>query len=319
MLHYRAFRNTDPPALAAIWRSRSGQRGLLQSVSVDLFEQFVLGRLYFDYEGLVLAWEDDRPVGFAHAGFGPNEQEDRISTEWGVTCMVIVRPDCAEAEVAAGLLERCEAYLRRRQAKVIYGGAIRPLNPFYLGMYGGSELPGVLDSDTVAQELYRSHGYQEIDRTLIFHRDLLTFQPLVNRQQMQLRRGMIVQVLLDPPARSWWEACTTGDFDLTRFELVPRGSGTAVAHATVRNMIPLGPPGAQRMAGLIELEVEPSCRREGLATFLLTELLRHLVRQDATLVEAQTMQNNEAGVGLYRKIGFRQVGQGIVFRKHPAC
>jgi len=316
MLHYRAFRNTDPPALAAIWRSRSGQRGLLQSVSVDLFEQFVLGRLYFDYEGLVLAWEDDRPVGFAHAGFGPSEQEDRISTQWGVTCMVIVRPDCAEAEVAAGLLERCEAYLRRHQAKVLYGGGIRPLNPFYLGLYGGSELPGVLDSDVVARGLYRSHGYQEIERTLILRRDLQVFQPLMNRQQMQLQRGMIVQVLLDPPARSWWEACTIGNFDLTRFELVPRGSGTTVAHATVRNMVPLGTPGALRMVGLIELEVEPSRRREGLATFLLTEAFRQLARQDVTLVEAQTMQHNAAGVALYRKLGFRQVDQGIVFRKN---
>ena len=39
------------------------------------------------------------------------------------------RPD-----VAAGLLERCEEYLYQRGAKVLYGGSIRPLNPFYLGL-----------------------------------------------------------------------------------------------------------------------------------------------------------------------------------------
>jgi len=79
-----------------------------------LFEQLVFAKLYFDYGGLIVARDDDRPVGFAHAGFGPDEQGDRLSTELGVTCVVIVRPDCPQADVAAGLLERCEQYLRGR-------------------------------------------------------------------------------------------------------------------------------------------------------------------------------------------------------------
>ena len=150
MLRYRSFRNTDPPALVEIWRSRNGQPGLLQPMSVDLFEQFVLGRLYFDREGLQLAWDDDRPVGFAHAGFGPDETENHVVTELGTTCLILTRPDCDEVEVAAGLLARSEDYLRRRGAKVLYGGGIKPLDAFYLGLYGGSELPGILATDTLA-------------------------------------------------------------------------------------------------------------------------------------------------------------------------
>ena len=87
--------------------------------------------------------------GFAHAGFGPNAERSWISAETGVICVVVTDPKCAEAEVAAGLLDRCEEYLRRRGAKVLYGGGLQPLCPFYIGLYGGSELPGVLDSDTV--------------------------------------------------------------------------------------------------------------------------------------------------------------------------
>ncbi len=318
MLRYRTFRNTDPPALAAIWRSRKNQPGLLQPVSADLFEQLVLGRTYFDYEGLVLAWDGDRPVGFAHAGFGPSEQEHQISTELGVTCVVIVRPDCPEAEVAAGLLQRCEDYLRGRNAKVLYGGGIRPLNQFYVGLYGGSELPGVLDSDTVAVELFRSHGYKEIDRTLIFRGDLRRFHMPMNRQQMQIRRRMRVQVTIDPPIRGWWEASTTGDFDLTRFELVPRTGGPVVAHATVRSMEPIGLTHPGRAVGLIELHTEEPYRRQGMTTFLLTETFNHLSRQNVATVEVQTMQYNTAGVGLYHKLGFEEIDQGIVFRKESS-
>lgn len=315
MLRYRTFRNTDPPALAEIWRSRAGEAGFVQPASAELIEQLVLSRTYFDYDGLVLAWQDDRPVGFVHAGFGPDEGESRISTELGVTCMLIVRPECPGDEVAAGLLERSEDYLRRRGAKVLYGGAIRPLNPFYLGLYGGSELPGVLRSDPLLPRVYESHGYTEVDRTLIFHGDLRMFHPPVNRRQMQVRRRMTVHVTVDPPSRSWWEACTVGQFDLTRFELSPRGGSQSVAHATVRDMDPSGVPGVGRAIGLIDVHVEPQYRRQGLVTFLLGELFHHFGRQGVNRLEVQTMQHNTAAAALYRRLGFQLVDEGIVFRK----
>jgi len=48
MITYRTFRNTDPPLLVSVWRSRAGQRGLMQPVSADLLEQLLFGKLYFD-------------------------------------------------------------------------------------------------------------------------------------------------------------------------------------------------------------------------------------------------------------------------------
>ncbi len=235
-IHFRHFRNSDPPALVDVWRSRAGQPELNPAVNVEIFQQFVLAKTYFDPEGLILACDGERALGFAHAAFGANDTEDGISTELGTTELLVVRPDCNAAEVAAGLLEHCEAYLHRRGAGVIYGGGIRPLNGFYLGLYGGSELPGVPESDRVAQQAFASHGYREIDRTLLFRRDLSTFEAVVDRHQMQIRRQMVVEVLIDPPLRTWWEACTLGMFDLVRFALVPRTGGSAVATATFRRM-----------------------------------------------------------------------------------
>jgi len=315
MLTYRSFSNIDPPSLAAIWRSRVGQAGLAQPVSADLFEQFVFGKPYFDYEGLTLAFDDDRPVGFAHAAFGPNENRDRIATEKGVVCIVLVRPDCAEAEVAEGLLGRSENYLRRSGATVVYGGAVAPLNPFYLGLYGGSQLPGVLESDLVARDLFHSHGYEEIDRTFLFRRPLVDFRPLVDRYQVQFRRQMVIDVKMDPPARTWWEACVTADFDVTRFEVARRGDETVLASATYRGMEPTGnsPPG--RVAGLLDLEVVPSYRRKGLATFLLGESFRQFARQGVAIVEAQATGQNPPGLGLCRKLGMESTEQGVVYSK----
>jgi GNAT superfamily N-acetyltransferase len=315
MLSFRTFRNTDPPAVIDIWRSRAGQPGLLQPVSADLFEQLVFAKPYFDCRGLILAADDGRAVGFAHAGFGPNDGQSDISTELGVTCAVLVRPDYPAAEVAAGLLQHTEQYLLGRGAKVLYGGAIRPLNPFYLGLYGGAELPGILTSDHMAIELFRGHGYREIDQTLIFRRDLTDFQVPMDRAQLALRRQMTIQMTADPPSRNWWDACTTADFDLTRFEVMPRGGGQVLARATFRGMEPAGASTFVRAAGLIDLEVDAGRRRQGLATYLLGEAFQSCSRQGIMLVEVQTMARNAAAIALYRKLGFRQADQGIVFRK----
>ena len=316
MTTYRTFRNTDPPALVDVWRSCAGQPGLAQRVSVDRFEQSVFGKPYFDCEGLILAFADDRAVGFAHAAFGPHERRDRIATETGVICLVLVRPDCAQADrVAEGLLERCEAYLLRRGAETIYGGAVRPFNPFYLGLYGGSELPGVLESDVISAALYRSHGYEEIDRTFRFRVGLYDFRPPVDRHQMQLRRQMSVKMKRDPPARHWWEACTTADFDLTRFEVTERGAGSVLARATFRSMESNSRAAPARVSGLLDVDVAPSHRRRGLATFLLAESFRQHAREGVAVVEAQARRQNGPGLALCRKVGMEQVAEGIVFRK----
>jgi ribosomal protein S18 acetylase RimI-like enzyme len=315
-LTYRTFRNTDPPILTELWRSRAGQPGLMQPVSPDVFEQLVFAKLYFDHGGLFLAFDDGRPVGFAHAGFGPNQNQSWISTETGVTCIVLVRPDCAEAgEVAAGLLERCEAYLRDRGAKVLYGGGALPWAPFYLGLYGGSELPGVLDSDAPVQQLFLSRGYEVVEHTLLFRRDLSGFESVIDRQQMQIRRQMVVEVTTDAHMHSWWEASTLGHFDLTRFDLLPRGGGALVASAVFRSMDPSVTNAMGRATGLIHFHVEEGYRQRGVAIFLLSEAFRQFIRQGTMLVEAQIPENNEAALATMRKLGFQVVETGSVFRK----
>jgi GNAT superfamily N-acetyltransferase len=315
MLHYRKFHNADPPLLAEIWRSRAAKGGLLQPISVDLLEQQVFSKPYFDNQGLILALDEDRPVGFAHGAFGPAESRDTICPAAGVTCMLVVRPDCREAEAAAGLLRHSEDYLQSRGAKVLYGGETWPMAPFYFGLYGGSEPAGVLKSDTILLHLYRSHRYEEVDHRRLFRCRLGSFRPPIGRQQMHWRRKMTVEERVDPPARSWWDACTIGEFELTRFALAPRDGGPQTATATFRIMESPAGTAHDRSAGLIDVEVHPARRREGLGTFLLSEAFRQFGRQGLISIEAQASHGNAAYLALLSKLQMEAVGEGIVFRK----
>lgn len=315
MISYRTFHNSDTPQLAEIWRSQPPERGLMQPMSADLFEQFVLAKPYFDNQGLIVAIDDGRPVGFVHAAFGPCEAEKGLSHAFGVTCLVLVRQDYQRRGIGAQLLARSEAYLRSQGAQVLYAGGIAPLNGFYLGLYGGSELPGVLDSDSEAQRLFLSQGYREIDRTHVLHRELTGFRPLVNREQMQIRRRAAIQAICDPAPHTWWEACAWSLLARTRFELSLRDAPGTAASATFWSIQPLAKSWGVNAAGLVELEVAEQHRRQGIATFLLGEAFRQLQAQGVSLIEAQTMQSNTAAHKLYDKLGFKLVDQGAVYRK----
>lgn len=313
---FRPFDNSDPPAIVEIWNRQPRQRGLLYPISVGQFETTTLCKTYFDRRGLILATQDERPVGFVHAGFGPADEKNWLTTDLGVTCMLMVLPELWETSLPAELLARSEEYLRRRGAKVLYGGGIRPLDPFYRGLYGGSELPGVLDSDRQQQELFKSHGYNTIDEVHVLHCGLEHFRGVMNRVQFAHRRNMSVQTVYDPRSRSWWEACTAGTLDRERLVLVSKKDERApLAAATFWNMEPLASSWQTRVCGLTEIEVDSLHRREGLATYLLGESFKQLRGQGVELIETQAMHNNLPARGLYEKLGFVEVDHGTVLRK----
>jgi ribosomal protein S18 acetylase RimI-like enzyme len=280
-----------------------------------VLDTYLFSKPYFDRHGFILAEEEGELAGFVHAGFGPNEDQTDVATEMGVSCMIMVSPQREYLSVARQLLEQSESYLRGRGAKLLYGGCIAPLNPFYLGLYGGSELPGTLASDARSLQLYKECGYEEVDRVIVLQRDLNRFRMPVDRRQMQLRRQYRVTLESTVPPMTWWEACTGPPSEPTCFQLSPLIGGPARGSVRFWVIEPLSATWGALASGMTHLEISSDMRRQGLATFLNGEALRQLQENGIGLVEVQTMRGNAAALGLYRKLGFVEVDQGIVLRK----
>jgi GNAT superfamily N-acetyltransferase len=173
----------------------------------------------------------------------------------------------------------------------------------------------VLDSDPAMQRLFLAHGYREIDRTVVFQRTLADFRAPVDRNQMQVRRSTQVAVVAEPPAKTWWEACTLGEFECVEYQLLDRGLGRQLASATLRAIDHTATNPGVRASGLVDVHVAPQALHQGLATFLITEALKELQHQGVGIVEAQTMQRNTPAIGLYKKLGFTRIDSGAVYRK----
>jgi len=315
LIRYRAFRNSDPPAIAAIWRSQPPNRNLLQPMSPAVFDQHVLAKPFFDRQGLIVAEEDQRLVGYVHAAFGPRSDLEDIDCRIGLTNFLLVVPDVDWLAVAGELLRRSEAYLVERGAESLHAGAVAPMTPYYLGLYGGSQQRGVLRSDARLIQLYEESGYRPRDCCLVLQRNLIGFRPHIDRTQMAIRRGHLIEALFDPPTTSWWEACAIGEAERTCFFLTRKGQTAACGQAVFWDMDPLASSWGIRAAGLLQVEIDPAIRRQGHATYLLGEALRQLQAQGATLAEVQVPDSDTAALAVFRKLGFEEVDQAVVFQK----
>lgn len=316
MYRFRAFRNSDPPHLAAIWRSQPPQRGVLQPISPPLLEYAVFSKMNFDRDGLIIATRDDVPVGFVHGAFGPNDDGMHLDTSLGATQMLMVEGgNDADSPLADDLLQASETYLRGRGASVLYAGGINPFSSFYLGLYGGSEIPGVLQTDHVLQDACARANYRELDRVLIMQCDLVRVRPPVSRELRAIKRTTQLMERIDPAPKTWWEACVWGSLQRDVFTLYDKTQDRVVASASFWDMQPISTCWGMCAAGLFDLQVDSHLRRKGYASYLLGEAIRILRRRGVTMIEAQTMATNEAAQAFYLKFGFTEIDHGVLFRK----
>jgi ribosomal protein S18 acetylase RimI-like enzyme len=314
LISYRSFLNTDPPLLVEVWRRQKRFRGLADRISGNTLEELVFSKPYFDPAGLTLAVDGPQPLGFVHAGFGPNPERQDLDLTTGVISALRVVDCPSSEEVARGLLDQALAYLKERGARVVYAGSAFPFAPYYLGLYGGSRIPGVLDEDASARRGLLAAGFQQQEEIFIFQRHLAGYRTLVDRQQMAVRRQYQVTSDSDPDSTNWWDACTLGSTLRTRFVLNDRKSNAEVAAVTFWDMQPLASCWGVTAMGLYDLQVNAEARRCGLGTFLVCESLRALSQLGISLVEAQVRQSDAIACNMFQKLGFAQVGSGHIFQ-----
>ena len=315
-IHFRHFKNTDPPGILAIWQRCAHCLGPPRNITYEVFEQMVFGKLHFDYAGFFVALDDEKIVGFAHASFGPSADSDSLDYSTGVICLVLIDPDWPDpAPLANELVKSCEEYLVKSGAKIIYGGCVRPANPFYLGLYGGSEPPGVLEDDHLAIKAFQSTGYAHVDSTQGYEIDLREFRPAMNVKIAQIRRQVELAAELDAVPRNWWEALTLGNHEIVRVTAKERKTEALISVATLRFMDPTCRGVVGDVCGLMDIRVAPPWREKGLASHVLSESFRRMAENNIVRLDAQAHDSNEPLNALLQAMKMEKTSRGLIFRK----
>lgn len=316
MTSIRAFRNSDPPAIAEIWRSQPQQRGLAQPMSPAILERCVLAKPYFDRRGFLVAVEEGRPVGFVHAAMGPTPDGSTLDPAFGILALLLVSPVQRREQIADQLLQQAETYLWQSGARWIQAGGSHNLAPFYLGLYGGSGLPGILESDAWTLQIFRARHYEPCLHYVVLQKQLAGYRPPVTRELMQIRRAHNLDADLDPRPESWWDACTAGQTERTRFAMRDKRTGDEVGHLMVWDMEPLASSWGVHAMGITELSTNETEER-AFKLFLLTEAMRQLQSQGVTLLEVQLSEESPE-MTIYHELGFAEVDRGHVLKRTSA-
>ncbi len=315
MATFRSFRNYDPPELLRLWSTCGLGRGAAQGIGYDAFDLLVYSQPHFDPQGLIVAEEGDRLVGFTHAGFGPAAVPLHLDYSVGIISLVMVAPQARRQGIGRELVARAEEYLRRRNASVIQGGESPTRNPFYQGLYGGSQISGFLASDPAAAPFIERLGYSPAEQFSVMQKDLTQKNEPVDFRLANLRRLMQLVPSEAPPSLDPWWVSHIGHFDPVLFLLQPKAGGPPVARVTCHGLDLYAQSWGRRAVGFSELLVPENQRRKGFGKVLLLEILRRIRDETVTIAELHAPLDNPAAMNLLTWLRFQEVDQGTVYRK----
>ena len=229
--------------------------------------------------------------------------------------MIAVRLASRHQHIGSGMLRRAEDYLRGGGAVELYAGGLKPLNPFYFGLYGGSNSPGFLESDPAMRPFFEARGYRDARRSFVLHRKLDSPLNLVDSRFSALRRRFDVQVMPRNRIGSWWQECMIGQLEQFEFRLDEKATGQPAARALYWEMEGYGWRWNTPAAGVMDIQVRNDLRRQGVGKYLLAQLLRYLQEQYFGVAEVQVTEDMEAALKMFRAIGFAQVDVGYIYKK----
>jgi ribosomal protein S18 acetylase RimI-like enzyme len=315
VIHFRTFRNADPPGLLRIWNEAFSGRAVVPLRNTSLLEYFLLAKPYFDPAGLLVAEEDDTLVGCGLAGFASAPDGRSLDFSIGILCLLGVLPSHRRRGVGTELLRRCEAYLRGSGAQTLLAGPMVPNNPFTFGIYGGSQSPGFLASDNAAGPFLERRGYRETDSVLVLQRHLDRPFNVIDGRFPALRKRFEVRQLPRRGAASWYQEGVRGPLETEAFRLEEKGTGQTAGLAVVWEMEPYCQRWNEHPVGILSVHIEERFRRQGLARLLLGNVLRYYHDQYFTLVEVQAGQADARAQGLFRGLGFQQIDTGRLYRR----
>jgi len=302
MLTIRSFRNEDPPRLLELWKkTQQSQNGFfpLFSLSLNQFQTQILGLPMLDNRSIMLAFEDDTPLGYVHTTFAPSQDGYSFDYSTGQICFLCVDPEYSDvAGAAAALIQAGEHYLSKLGAQKIFGGSPPPSAPFYTAFYGGGEAVGILHSDKTATNAFHGANYKIHKKTSWFHFDLRNYSPAIHLEPLAYYNELAIEIREISEAKTWWEGCIQANgiwFDALAY-LVQ--TGRPIARLRTRISYPdtdnfLAMYGGTWLASFIEMRVHPDFVTQKVQQFLLEEVIRYLATQKQVVrIEAHASEES---------------------------
>ncbi|MGL4594522.1 MAG: hypothetical protein ACRCUY_07330 [Thermoguttaceae bacterium] len=325
MLTFRPFRNDDPATLLMLWQKEEAylERKGLMSLTMNFVQVQVLGLPFLDRHSILLAHDDDIPVGYIHVSFGPGGDGSGLSRQTGHICYLCVDRCCRNpVEVAKLLIREGEKYLFQRGSEEVFGGSPHLSAPFYTGFHGGGESIGFFDSETHLTSAFLTSDYKLLTRTSRFHLDLRNYKPPITSKTVGWRSELYLEFDDAPRPKNWWEACAMANFDWLQVTAIHAETNRPIARVRVRVANPETTVedllyNRTWDASLIDIRVHPEYHGRGIGIYTLGETLRHLTAtSQVSQIEAHISDDVSYLSSILLALNWSKVDSGNIFYKN---
>lgn len=311
----RTFRNTDVAALCKVWNAHFGDLGIGCRLNPLQLELICLAKPYFKAEDLFIAEYDQQVVGFLQLGPVGNSDLSDVQPDVMAIAGLCIVPCDSEGQVAQALLKRAEQSLRERKVRLCRFKPMLPESPFYQGVGPADSMIGATTSERRSCAWMTESGYVPVLPTTQWELDLSSFQPPIDRQQIQIRRSSIVERETDEPQMPWWQACLLGHAEPVQFRLSQRLPPRPICEALYWTVATELQTTATSIAWLWTPTLSTEETAAAQLTFLLGETCRQLQSERLELVRTVTAASHTQVNNLLRRLGFIAEQSGMVFEK----
>ena len=294
MFKVREFHNRLIDDWLEVWGDQAARfPEFLAPITRQVMELQILGNPLFDPAGLLIAYDETRPIGVIHAAFGPNPSGSDLSRLVGILYPPVIRSDIPHdrGEVARALIEAAENYLSSRGTRRWYAGGYANSSPFYTGLYGWTNPVGICDDDVETIGIFRQMGYRPCGTSRRFRLVCAPYRPVITPKIQAADNEVVVSRFVRQSEPSWWEANIYRNFETEEWNVFYRNAinDDPIAGAVFRRMSPTfstrGEIEQTEVRYILDyIAVVESKLRRGIASLLLMVALADLSRLNSEFI-----------------------------------
>ncbi len=300
------FRSTHLGGMAEVWNETFAGGPNFIAVTKDDFLARVVHQPSFDPADLLVAVEGGRVVGFVHFGFRSNlwhHLRDRRLDPTEGQVYALAAAGC-DGRAEEQLLDTAISCLSQAGARRVLLGPswVFGAQPFYNGIAGAYEIPGLSVSRTTLLEIAEARGFTEVARYGTPELDLSDADHLASLAEQR--------TALMEKARAWGLRERAASLDSAFFGdrcavLLARGFEN-VAMAAFGPWQEYQRERGRRMFGITSVQVTESWRGRGLGKLVMMLTIEAARKAGAEALHLHVWESNKAAWRLYHQsLGFR--------------
>ncbi len=300
---FKAYNDSLIPAITDIWNKSMTEEYGFFPITPEQLKNHYNSSQRFAPERVLLAMYGDTPQGFIHYDLVNEPGYDRA----GVICALCVLPEYRLQGVGDKLLSRAIQNLELQNIKFIDAAGAWPYSSFYATIIDGSERAGINENNHGAKWLLSNYYFYPGRRSYTMKKDLTMNKPFnILPQYIYTGSRKGCSTWLDHAFREW---------ELFDHELLDK-NGRILSRCIYSRMDGISDYQGRECYSLFGVYTPPEFQGMGYATANLKLLCNTLTEEGVEEIELHVYQDNTPALKLYRRIGFKEIGETVIMRRY---